>query len=150
MGWKKDRLEQGWKQQLVWLRPETVSRLERLKKSSGKSYQDILNEIILHYDRPLEDEETRLERKVLEKLQAYMEARLGSKHSEPENQSSPENEREEDEEFRIDLPDDLQDSDKRHIMNTIRELHENEGRSLRSIVEYLRQQGINVAKKGAS
>ena len=144
MGWKKDRLEKGWKQQLVWLKPETVTKLEGLKKSSGKSYQDIINEIILDFDRPLEDEETRVERKVLEKLESYLEARLGTGPSE-EREPVAENE----EGGHIEIPDDLQDADKRRILNTIRDLHENEGRSFRSIVDYLKQKGINAVKKSS-
>ena len=144
MGWKKDRLEQGWKQQLVWLRPNTVARLEELKRTSGKSYQDIINEIILNYDRPLEDEETRLERKVLEKLEATIEARLAGEEPSGRTNGVPE-----EEESEIEIPDDLQDSDKRHILNTIRELHENEGRSFRSIVDYLKRKGVKSVKKGS-
>jgi len=143
MGWKKLRLEQGWKQQLVWLKPETVSKLEGLKQSSGKSYQDIINEIIQNYDRPLEDEETKLERKLLERLEAHIEAKLDTKSTET-GEEQPE-----EEESHIEIPDDLQDSDKRQILNTIRDLHENEGRSFRSIVDYLRQKGINATKKGS-
>ena len=144
MGWKKDRLEKGWKQQMVWLRPESVTKLEGLKKDSGKSYQDIINEIILGFDRPLEDEETRVERKVLEKLEAHLQSRLGA---EPSREREPVAEDEEG--AHIEIPDDLQDADKRRILNTIRDLHENEGRSFRSIVDYLKQKGINAVKKGS-
>jgi len=153
MGWKKDRLAQGWKQQLVWLWPESVTKLERLKRDSGKSYQSILNEMIQNYDLPLEDEESRLERNILRKMEAYIEAKLGgAPHEEGEKEAHEDREGEEDkaeleDEFRIEIPDDLQESDKQDILKTIRELHEKEGRSFRSIVDYLKQKGVKASKK---
>jgi len=152
MGWKKDRLAQGWKQQLVWLWPETVSKLERLKKSSGKSYQSIINEMIQNYDLPQEDEESRLERNILRKMEAYIEAKYGGGSGEDEKQAhedtADEDEKAEvEDEFRIEIPEDLQEADKQDILKTIRELHEKEGRSFRSIVDYLKQKGVKASKK---
>ncbi len=152
MGWKKDRLAQGWKQQLVWLWPESVSKLERLKKSSGKSYQSIMNEMIQNYDLPQEDEESRLERNILRKMEAYIEAKYGGGSGEDEEQThedtADEDEKAEvEDEFRIEIPEDLQEADKQDILKTIRELHEKEGRSFRSIVDYLKQKGVKASKK---
>ncbi|MEF8823594.1 MAG: hypothetical protein V5A74_05695 [Desulfohalobiaceae bacterium] len=152
MGWKKDRLAQGWKQQLVWLWPESVTKLERLKKSSGKSYQSIINEMIQNYDLPLEDEESRLERNILRKMEAYIEAKFGGANGEGEKQAHEDKAAEEEkaeveDEFRIEIPEDLQESDKQDILKTIRELHEKEGRSFRSIVDYLKQKGVKASKK---
>ena len=152
MGWKKEREAQGWKQQLVWLRPESVTKLEGLKKSSGKSYQDIINEMIQNYEIPLENEESRLERKILHKLEAYIEAKLEEPDLEngkfvQEKRSEEEGEEDDFEgETRIEIPEDLQDSDKRQILKTIRELHEKEGHSFRSIVDYLKQKGVRAVK----
>jgi len=151
MGWKKEREAQGWKQQLVWLRPESVTKLEGLKKSSGKSYQDIINEMIQNYEVPLEDEESWLERKILYKLEAYIEAKLEEPHLKSgvlahEKTTEEEEEPDGEDETRIEIPENLQDSDKRQILKTIRELHEKEGRSFRSIVSYLKQKGVKAAK----
>ena len=152
MGWKKEREAQGWKQQLVWLRPESVTKLEGLKKSSGKSYQDLINEMIQNYEIPTENEESRLERKILQKLEAYIEAKLeepGVESGKFVREKKLEEEGEEADfegETHIEIPEDLQDSDKQQILKTIHELHEKEGRSFRSIVNYLKQKGVKAVK----
>ena len=142
MGWKEKRLSRGWKQQLVWLRPECVQRLRRWKERSGKSYQDIINEVIANYDYPVESERDKLERDLLGKVEELVEKRLqGAQAKEPEA-DLPERER-----FHIELPEDLDEQEKTRVLNLIRDLHQNEGMSFSAISDYLNRQGIKTVKK---
>lgn len=156
MGWKQDRLARGWKQQLVWLRPESVTKLESLKQSSGMSYQDIINELIQLCDLEV-DEESRLERRVLDKLESYIDSRLTSQtqndtEEEPEEEDEDSEQEDEepkqgDEEPRTEIPPDFMEEDKQQLVKSIGSLERNRGNFLTSFLQFIRTKTVRAIKK---
>jgi TATA-binding protein-associated factor Taf7 len=158
MGWKQDRLARGWKQQLVWLRPDNVAKLESLKQSSGMSYQDIINEMIQLCDLTVNDEETGLERRVLDKLEAYIDARLNSQtDSDREGDAAEEDSRLEEkgdekkgegESGGGEAEPDVVEEDRRQLVNAFCDTREGaRGKTLAELLNFLRTKTVRAVKK---
>lgn len=152
MDWKERRRSQGWKQQLIWLKPECVEILNRWKESSGKSYQAIINELIANYEQPVESEQADLERRILAQVENIVEERLREIRQKEAEQENTQKEEEAEqtqgtETIQFELPEDLQGMDRSRILNLIKEMHEKEGRSFQDIAEQLNSQGIKTILK---
>lgn len=146
MGWRENRHIKGWKQQLVWLQPECVQRLNRWKESSGKSFQAIINEIITNYERPVQSEQTQLESLVVSQMERLIEQKLVEMQQTMQNREEPVKMESKAgaETIQLAFPESLRHEDKAEILKLITDLREKEGKSFQDIAEYLSSQGIKT------
>lgn len=46
MDWKERRYKEGWRLQSIWLKPKSVEIIDKNKEETGKTLQEIINELI--------------------------------------------------------------------------------------------------------